>query len=424
MKKINEIIDKYKNNEQLYEIIKRFQPKKELSPEEETIIINRIKSEIANYYLQKYKFKTYVSYEIQDELLTKISQLCDLTLKTREDNGKIKIYPVKESDETKEFIYGNIIRQMVDYEIENNISIEETFNVYTSNFSNQLKEYKQKLMESDMEEYHGTIYYMIERSLYIISCIKNISTPTPTLEEVEKLMFKYREKYLDDRKDYEKEYDYSNVYDDFYNDYDLIESCYKKLIDVENVLLPTVVEKWKEYLTNPRDDSENYRYVMHCFSAGMVDPKLMEKACCSLYTPTLKNSMYGSSGLIYDIDVDSIDTMCTDDAGSWTITKREFIENGCQSRCQLTNPNGETIMYECPYNSKIVLPDAFEDECRDKISRGQFTYSEIYLNSNAKAIGVFYTSECDNIEEVRAYAERNNLPLIKLDNKSNMIGIR
>ena len=61
---------------------------------------------------------------------------------------------------------------------------------------------------------------------------------------------------------------------------------------------------WKKYLTNPYDNEDDYRYVMHCFSSDMVEPNLMRKACCSLYTPTIENSMYGNSGLIYDIDVD------------------------------------------------------------------------------------------------------------------------
>ena len=184
---------------------------------------------------------------------------------------------------------------------------------------------------------------------------------------------------------------------------------------MENELLPIVVDQWKKYLTAPISNDDNYRYIMHCFSSGIVDPNFMNKACCSLYTVTIENLMYGNSGLIYDIDVNSIDTMCTDDAGSWSVNKEEFIENGCPSGWQLTKLDSETVWYECPFNSKLILPEIFENECNNKIINNKFNYSEIYLNKNAKPIGVFYTDDCQNIEEIKLYSEKNNLPLIRIN---------
>jgi len=48
-----------------------------------------------------------------------------------------------------------------------------------------------------------------------------------------------------------------------------------------------------------------------------------------------------------------------------------------------------------------------------------FNYSEIFLNKNARPIGVFYTNDCQNIEELKMYAERNNLPLVEIDVKKS-----
>lgn len=419
MKKINEIIEIYKEYEQLYEVLKQFYVKNEVSSEEEFKIINKIKKIILSYYLHVYKFKTYMSNEIQDTLLINILRLCDLSKKVKDKNGKIKIYPVKESVENKKIIYKKIVKEMIDYQIENNISIEETFNVFAIKIEERLNELQRFLMQSDIELYYGSIYYMVEKSIFIISCANYISETALDLEKIENIMLHYKNKYIDYRNEFEKEDDFSDVNDDFYKDYDLIESYYKKLLIIEKELLPIVVEQWKNYLTSPLNNSDDYRYVMHCFSSGMVAPNLMNKACCSLYTPTIENLMYGNSGLIYDLDVDSIDTMCPDDAGSWPVNKELFIERDCPGKWQLTSLEHETFFYEYPFNSKIIMPSMFENECNKRISAGNFNYSEIFLNKNAKPIGVFYTNECQNIEEVKLYAEMNNLPLVMINNKKN-----
>ncbi len=163
MKKINGIIDKYRKYGQLYEVLQQFYTESEVSSEDEVEIINKIKKIIVSYYLSTYKFKNYSSNEIQDVLLSNISRLCDLSKKVKDNNGKIKIYPVKESDETKEKIYKKVVKEMVDYQIENSISVEEAFNTFANKIGDQLKSFKQMLMQNDMELYYGSIYYMVER---------------------------------------------------------------------------------------------------------------------------------------------------------------------------------------------------------------------------------------------------------------------
>lgn len=422
MKKINEIIETFREHEKLYEELNKFRTENESSTEEDKEIINKMKEIIVSYYLRVYKFKNYLSNEMQDSLLSNLMQLCDLSKKVKVKNGVNKIYPVKESYEKKKKAYEDIINILVEYQIQNNLSTKEVFEKYANDIGNQLNNFKHRLKRNDMGLYYGSMNYMIERSIFIINCIKHLSISTLNLEPLENTMIQYMQKYVNS-KDIDKTMgDYVGDSDDFYDDYDLIESCYKKLLIVENELLPIVVEQWKKYLTNPSDYNDNYRYLMHCFSSGMIEPSKMNKACCSLYTPTIDNLMYGTSGLIYDIDVNSVETMCTDDAGSWTINKEEFIERGCPSRWQLTSLDGETVWYEYPLNSKLITPDIFESECSEKIKNGKFLYSEIYLNKNARVVGVFYTSECQNIDEVRLYAEKNNLPLVKIDaQKVNLI---
>ena len=91
----------------------------------------------------------------------------------------------------------------------------------------------------------------------------------------------------------------------------------------------------------------------------------------------------------------------------------------------LTKLDGQCIWYEYPKNSKIIMPEEFEKECKEKNSNKNFWhYSEIVMNKNAKPIGVFYTDECQNLEEVELYAKKFNLPLVKIETKTNNIGCK
>ena len=423
MKKINEIIDEYSDDKELYKVLKKYYINEKISQEKYDEIVKNLKKTIVSYYLYKYEFTTYQSGKIQEQLVNKISIICDFKKKVKFNNGKIKVYPVKESNENKKKIYTKIIKQMVDYKIETNMDIEEIFNIFTNLLDGELNKYKQKLKESDMHLYYGSLYYIIERSKYIIECINKIPNISLDLNEIKNTIIKFEKKYLDDREDTIKGDDFIASNDEFYQDYDLIESCYKKLLIIENDLAPIVAKYWKQYLTYPDSKNDSYRYITHSFSGSMVDPNLMDKACCSLSTSDITNYMYGNCGLIYDMDIGVIDTMCTDDAGSWLLSKDEFIEREMPGNWQLTKLDEQCIWYEYPKNSKIIMPEEFEKECKEKNSNKNFWhYSEIVMNKNAKPIGVFYTDECQNLEEVELYAKKFNLPLVKIKTKTNNIG--
>lgn len=83
--------------------------------------------------MNKYKFNKSSNYEIHELLLHNISKLCDLSRKFKYNkNGKIKIYPVEETDENKEKYYQKMINEMVDYQIEHNIDIKSLFDKYAN----------------------------------------------------------------------------------------------------------------------------------------------------------------------------------------------------------------------------------------------------------------------------------------------------
>ena len=52
------------------------------------------------------------------------------------------------------------------------------------------------------------------------------------------------------------------------------------------------------------------------------------------------------------------------------------------------------------------------DIVKDVLSGGIVTYSEIVLTGKVHPIGIFYEDICKDVEKVKAYAEKYNLPLI------------
>ncbi len=416
---LNEIIEIFKDYNDLYIILKNQIKKNEQLNIDKNIVLKEIKKTVVNFYLNTFKFKYYLTNEIQKSIVFSISDFCDLEKKVKEKDGVIKIYPVKENDEIKKKNYEKTIVSIVDYQIQNKVNTKNAFNIFSIELENKLENYKNSLKGKKMGIYYGSIYYMVERILYVIKCIKKFYINSDYLEKIEKDILEYKKKYNVQEDNKENYYGYVDVQDEFYKDYDSIESYYKKILMLEDDLSEVVVAEWKRYLTNPYSFDNNYKYVMHAFTSGLIKPNLMKKACCSLYTKDINNLMYGNCGLIYDIDVDSLCTMCTDDCGSWITNKDKFIDEGCSCHEQLTNLDGDSVWYENPYNSKLIMPKDFEEECKINSQNTKFLYSEIYLNDKARAIGVFYTDKCENVDDVNVYAVYNNLPLVKIINQKN-----
>ena len=81
MKKINEIIDEYSNDKELYKVLKKYYINEKISQEKYDEIVKNVKKTIVSYYLYKYEFTTYQSGKIQDQLVNKISTICEPSFK-------------------------------------------------------------------------------------------------------------------------------------------------------------------------------------------------------------------------------------------------------------------------------------------------------------------------------------------------------
>lgn len=383
-------------------------------------LLKEIKRELLFYYLEKYPFKTYYSNKFYDELLFLIKDYHSFSKKIVLQEGNLKIYPISFTHKEHEEKYHQLIEEMIDYQITYSVPIEKTIKSFTLKYKEVLEEYKKKLNETPMLPFYGSPEYIINRAKFIRDCINENPFISINIDELIEKMDEFSDKYFNNNI-----LDLKNIINtDYYADYDKLEKYYLEILRIEKELVPMVVNYWKEYLTNPKEHDDNsYKYVMHTFSGNIVSPEAMNKACCTLNTEELVITPYGSWGLIYDLDASAIDTMCCSDAGSWTCTKREFIDRGCPESWQLTNPEVLSVWYENEKNSKLIMPERIENECKNNNIRcnGEvlnydkyLSYSEIFLKKDAKAIGVFYTDKCQNIEEIEKYAKEHNLPLVNI----------
>lgn len=389
------------------------------------------KETLINQYLDKYKFEYLIGNDFHSDLLNYFISYHSLNFKTVFKGDTFKIYPAKISNDELEKKYFSLMEEMIDYHLASGLSMEEVIGLYTDKYKVKLKSLKEKMKNATMKPYYGSVVYMINRIEFISKCISEIPNLNFNIDNILAKIDVYEKKYLSDSS--LSDIDETIVFDDeFFVDYDKLESLYLEALRVENELAPLVVGYWNEYLTDPcNHKDEYYKYVMHTFSGGMVDPAKMNKACCALNSESLVMTPYGNCGLIYEFDASAVDSFASEDSGSWRTTKDEFIDRGCPGRWQLTDPSTTCVWYEEPTNSKIVMPEVIEKENIAlnykynseilKYDKNEI-YSEVFLNNKAKAVGVFYTDKCKNVDEVIKYAEKYNLPLVNISlNKQRAI---
>ena len=355
-----------------------------------------------------------------DELKSALATFIKLYNKVRFIDGKAKIFPIDTSKAEIDNLYDRYSSEIIDRHARTGGSIDAILDDIIKQVTDETARLKQTLMDCEMLPFYGSMEYIVGRTKFINECLKTIPNVYNNIDEIVAEMQKVNDKYpINDigNKEYTGE--------QFYAEYADLEEKYKTVLKLENELAPRVIQYWNSYLTDPSiHDSNNYHYVMHTFSAGMVDPSAMKKACCSLNTDELVITPYGDCGLIYKLDADSLETLCTEDVGSWAISKAEFVDRNCPNSWQLPNTDGSySVFYEYEKNSKLIMPQIFQKKALEaNVSYNgemlnnskHLCYSEIYLNNNAKAIGAFYTDNCKEVEAVEAYARKYNLPLVHI----------
>lgn len=335
-----------------------------------------------------------------------------------------KFYPINLVKEEVERLYNQEMKDIVLESIRTHHSIEKLMNDRIDEYNRKIEENKKYALETPIEPYYGDPSFIFKRSSYILKCIERLPVEIPNLDDIYQHLSDFMDKYGNVKDEYGERILYPYYTDEFKKDYREFEKAYYSLLLLEKSLSKLVEKIWKDTLTDPSNhDDKNFTYLIHAFTNGMIPLENMGKVCCTLATSHLLTPPYGNTGIICDFDSEAVEAICSEDAGSWPITKREFVERLFPTTWQLTTPEENGVFFEVPEVSKILLPKDLEQTAIENnikqngeiLNYSNFlSYSEIFLNSKAKAIGAFYTDECQDTTAIQAYAEKYHLPLVHL----------
>lgn len=430
LEKINSIIDKIINEmPSLKDKLEKLRPrrtafarlrKKDITQEEYLQAIKNICNEIYSIISKKYPFSLTQSESLNYRLSSAIKTFYNFHYAISFSQNKAKFYPISLDNETAESIYKNELLNIIQEHLTTEEDYDKLINEKIALYQERIEFYKKALNETELSPYYGTPEFMYKHAAYIIECAKKLPFKTENLDKTLSEMKEFTEKYpFTETKHFPQSYPYFNK--TYKSAYERFEEKYLTIINFENALMPKIAEIWQRYLTNPNNHNNgSFKYIIHTFSGALVPPERMTKACCCLATEKLLTTPYGNCGLIYDFTYDSVETICYEDAKSWQLNKKEFVERNLPITWQLT-PSG--VFYEEPQISKLILPSELEKIgiANNLVHNPEllnysvlYAYTEILLNSKAKVIGAFYTDNCPNIEEISAYAKKYNLPLVHL----------
>lgn len=358
-----------------------------------------------NYLKRKYPYTTIVSNNIEFELQRGCNDYFDFVSSIEYYDNKFKIYPFTGSKDQKKFYYEKVLEKIINYHLETGISYEEIIKIYTDSYKNEVEKIKSNLKNMQMLPYYGTPSFMLKKAGYILKCASKLTSDIPI--DLYNNMMAFLNKYPPYKEFYQETFPYYT--EEFKRGYIEFENNYLKILEFEKSLVPLAKKIWEDFLTDPKNHDDNhYAYLAHTFSYGEVDPREINKVCTSLLTEDIQT--IGEFGLLFGAD-NNFDECCSEDAGSWEITKEDFIDRNIPKQWQYPSHESKTIFYEYENISKLLLP---QDIVKDVLNGGIVTYSEIVLTGKVHPIGVFFTDICKDVEKVKAYAEKYNLPLIHI----------
>ena len=335
-----------------------------------------------------------------------------------------KFYPITVTEEETERIYKQDIRDIVLESVRSKQPIDILMTNKIQEYRRKIEENKKYALDTPMEPFYGSPNFMFERGTYILNCMSKLPVEIPNLESIHQRLQDFMEKYGNIKVKFK-----GNVYpfytEEFKRDYDEFEKAYCLLLQTEKAFSKVAETIWKGTLTDPsKHDDRNFAYLIHTFkTGGMISLENIGKVCCSLATSNLLTPPFGNAGIICDFDSEAVEAICSKDAGSWMITKRSFIDRIFPINWQLTNPEGVGVWFECPQISKLLLPSEVEKDAIERnikyngeiLNYSKTTcYSEIFLNDKVKAIGVFYTDNCQDTVAIQKKKKKYHLPLVHL----------
>ena len=357
--------------------------------------------------------------------------ICMLRVKYQNDKKSYKVYP-NFIDEDEDIMIHNV--QLIDYVLDIFLNNSKRLDDICNLISNNLKEENDKkianIKNGNLEPYCGNVDFMKERCIYILECVDKVILSSNINEDIKNKFLAYYEYLVDmvqeiKQKDYEIANKVNN--NDVYNSevlkmYDDIEKNYKRILSIENELSLLLEDTWNQYLTNLTNykDGDSFKFIVHGITSGYVEAENMYKACCTLVTDQCLPIPYSDYGYIMMFDMNQVGTMCTEDAGSWIITREEFIERYFPDSWQLFElVDNRYVFYEYPKLSKLILPWDMEKEMYVRNEKYSNAYTEIFLRrtDNPLKSFAFFTINAEGKRKVDEIIENNKLliPVISFD---------
>lgn len=336
-------------------------------------------------------------------------------------DDKYKVYPFDAYDQKYIDIANNIMDEILDsYFKDQYVDLKSLINKYTSDLKDKTTKLKIEIKDISIKPYYGNVDFILGRVNYIITCIKRV-LESPNIDEKIKGVFSESLSVIEK----EGELFLSSQKEDTHENYDHLEKYYTKVLDIENNLSPLMGKIWNSYLTDPKDyvPGEPFHFLAHGTNRCVSSLDGFNKICCTLATDKCMPIPYGDVGYIVKFDPNNMDVMCLEDAGSWVISTREFIDRDFPSTWQLDHPEEETsVFYEYEKLSKLILPEDMEEA----IIKGNEQYYGNALNNCGVYSEVFFKKKDVPLEALGFFSKTeegmniinsmdNDIPKIHLD---------
>lgn len=331
-----------------------------------------------------------------------------------------------------ENVIEQFLKQLFNDFYQSNQEFYEFLNSKAKSYEKKLNKKENEIMSANIEPFYGDESFLKHRIIYATSKILSNITKDEIPENIKEKF----NNFYDILKKYIEDLDYLNMNGDYQyqkNIYDILESYYKQLISIEINLSQDLEEIW-----NKKISSTTLCGIAHGFSGGEFMPWEASKVCTTYFDENYI-TIYGEYGYLYPMNMKICDIICSTDAGSYFVNKKEFIKN-IETWWQKNNPlyshaltynTNKTMFYAQPNYSKLALFDDVLKEnynlalknnliCETNLPFG-FGYNEIVFldeNKNIKPIGVWVKKGSDEIcQKAKQLANKLNLPLTIIDIK-------
>ena len=355
------------------------------------------------------------------------------------DKGdKCKIIWLNIKDMAEEPLYEFVRNTFSDYLLSN-----DSFSCFAEKlmdeFDDKILLMENELLERKIEPFYGDENFLKHRIVYTISKILDVIASDKIDGDIKNKF----NGFYDILKDYLEELPNLKMVGDYEYQkkvYEVLESYYKTLLDIESFLAPYIEKIW-----NKKINENELCGLAHGFSKEEFLPNEATKVCTTYFDENYI-TIFGEYGYLYPMDIKKCDIICSEDAGSFYVSKTLFVEDIKKWYNKFTlrdlvfdsaltyNGKCENLTYSRPNYSILSLPDTVLKEnyisalknnmvCKANMPFG-FGYNEIVFIDENKELNptcVWVKKDIDNCnwkeiyDKAEALSLKLNLPLMVID---------